>query len=474
MKKLLGTFLLCGLGFTTAFASTPTKATINFIVHGKLNSGTFLYQLKDGEPVSLGWKKPDAKGTFSFDVDVKEGIFFFKKAGAHGLDFNYTIYLKGGEQKNVDIFMGKYDFDSCSVVKPNAETKVLQEWLESMNKYQEEAKKHPFGSSFDKTYHDFQQLSVSFLAKNKTANTYFNSWLADKVYADLQYLRAGNYFRFGRVNRKYDSAAAVQSFYTPLNDKKIIDDERLLRSEHGMEFLDFTFAYWKLNETNATVEQVVANYFSAENAAKITEPNVKVAFLLHKMPLIKKYEDFLRYVEPNKNLFITAEHKTAYNKSYTELGPFAKGNPGYNFELKDVNDKTHTLADFKGKIVVIDVWAMWCAPCLAEKPIMEKIAEEYKDRNDLVFMGISVDGYSKKESWKRFVKTKGFTTIELLTQFDESLFKYYKITGIPRFLIFDREGKIITIDAPRPSNPEFKKIIDETLAAKTVANPLGK
>lgn len=473
MKKLLGTLLICGLGITAAFATAPTKATINFIVHGKLTSGTNLYQVKDGKPVDLGWKKPDAKGTFSFDVDIKEGIFFFKKAGGHGLEFDHTIYLKAGDQKQVDIYMGQYEFDSCAIAKPNAETQVLQKWLEAMNNYQREAKKLGKGKVNEKGYHDFQQFSTSFLLKNKTANAFFNTWLADKIYADLQYLRAANFFRFGRLNT-YDTTALSQPFYKPVFDKKIINDARILRSEHGMDLLDYTFGFWNVNEVKGATDMVVANYFSPVNTAKITTPAVKVAFLIHKMPMIKKYEDFVKYCEPNKNLFVSTEHKATYNDFYKKLGPFAKGNPGYNFELKDVNDKVHSLADFKGKVVVIDIWAMWCAPCLQEKPIMEKISEEYKDRSDIVFFGISVDGYVKRGPWKNFVKAKGFTSIELLGDMEDSFYKFYQFDGIPRFMIFDQEGKIVTIDAPRPSSPEFKKVIDETLAAKPVVNQQSK
>jgi len=97
---------------------------------------------------------------------------------------------------------------------------------------------------------------------------------------------------------------------------------------------------------------------------------------------------------------------------------------------------------------------------------MEKIAESYKDRNDIVFIGMSVDGYAKKELWKSFVKRKGFTSIELLSQSDDAFYKFYKISGIPRFLIFDKEGKVVTVDAPVPSNPGFKKIVDAALAVK--------
>jgi thiol-disulfide isomerase/thioredoxin len=471
MKKLLAFLLLFKLSIVGASADS-IKTTINCTIHGIekegnsnwLPAGLFLYQLKNGEAVSLGFQRPDAQGNCSFNLDVKEGVFFFKKAGGHGLDFKYTIYIKAGDQKKVDFYLGSssIDYDSCAITKPNVETKCLQAWLETMNKYREETKQIPLGNSLTKKYEQFQKIASSFLASNKTANTYFNAWLADKVYTDLQYVRASSYFRFGRLNARYDSSAAVQSFYKPLYDKKIINDARLLRSEHGMELLDYSFGYWKVNE-GSSLGQVVANYFSPENASKISNSSVKVAFLLHKMPGIKKYEDFVKYVRPYQKLFTSAELKAVYQKKYEELYLFAKGTPGFDFELKDVNDKTYTLSSFKGKVVVIDMWAMWCAPCLAEKPVMEKIAENYHDRNDIVFVGVSTDGLAKRDIWKAFVKKKGFTSIELLSNHYESIQQYYRIEGIPRFLIFDREGKIVTVDAPRPSSPEFKKLIDQTL-----------
>ena len=86
-----------------------------------------------------------------------------------------------------------------------------------------------------------------------------------------------------------------------------------------------------------------------------------------------------------------------------------------------------------------------------------------------MFLGISHDGVSRKAVWKAFVSKKGWKNIELITHYNESVGKYYKIEGIPRFMIFDKEGRIVTVDAPRPSNPEFKKLIEETLNNKNYA-----
>jgi thiol-disulfide isomerase/thioredoxin len=180
---------------------------------------------------------------------------------------------------------------------------------------------------------------------------------------------------------------------------------------------------------------------------------------------ITNYDQFKAEIEPFKQLLGTLDSKGAYQKKEDELTVYAKGTAAYNFSLKDTKDKVVSLSDFKGKVVVLDIWAMWCAPCLNEKPLFSKIEEEYKGRDDILFLGISVDGSGKKEAWKDFVAKKGWQNIEMLSEPTESIMKYYKIEGIPRFMIFDREGKIVTTDAPRPSSPDFKKLIDQTLKA---------
>jgi thiol-disulfide isomerase/thioredoxin len=116
----------------------------------------------------------------------------------------------------------------------------------------------------------------------------------------------------------------------------------------------------------------------------------------------------------------------------------------------------------------MDIWAMWCAPCLAEKPFFQKVEESFKDRSDIVFIGVSHDGQAKKGPRKQFVAKKGWASIELLSEYNESIGKYYKIEGIPRLMIFDKEGKIVTVDAPRPSDPQFESLIEQTLQSSDI------
>jgi len=150
-----------------------------------------------------------------------------------------------------------------------------------------------------------------------------------------------------------------------------------------------------------------------------------------------------------------------------KLKPFARGTDAYNFSLPGTDDKNVSLKSFRGKVVVLDIWAMWCAPCLHEKPYFKKLEEEYKDNKNIVFIDVSVDGTDRSKVWKKFLEQHSWNGIELISNPWESIMDYYHIKGIPRFMIFDEKGRIITVDAPRPSNPAFKLLIEQSLTSKS-------
>ncbi|MES2777339.1 MAG: TlpA disulfide reductase family protein [Bacteroidota bacterium] len=468
MKKLLAFLLLFKLGIIDTSAGTGKtiiKCTINGYKPGTgLNSvpaGLQLFQVKNGAALNLGFQRPDKNGNFTFNVeDVKEGIYFFQRAGTKGATFKHAIYLKAGEQKRVNFYN---NYDSCVVDKPGAETKGLQAWTDAITRYCKSVRDERKHAETYRQYDAFVKFASSFLKSNKTPNAFFNAWMADKVDTDLRYLRAANFFYFNeRLYSKYDSSAAVAAFYQPLEDINMVNDARLLRSENGLKLLHNVFGYLKFKRVK-NVKDLQASHYS-EYYPLISNNDIKVTYIATKMKEIRKYEDFVKYVEPYHNLFTTTALKAAYQKRYEELYLFAKGTPGYDFELKDVNDKTYRLSDFKGKVLVIDIWAMWCGACLNEMPYFQKVEEAFKDNDNIAFIGLSHDGLARKDVWKNFVAKRGWANVQLIENYNESVGKYYKIEGIPRYLIFDKEGKIVTVDAPRPSDPAFKKLIEQTLA----------
>lgn len=136
-----------------------------------------------------------------------------------------------------------------------------------------------------------------------------------------------------------------------------------------------------------------------------------------------------------------------------------KGDASPSFSYKDINGKTVTLESLKGKIVYIDVWATWCPPCRAELPALKELEKKYGEQ--MHFVSISCD--QDKSKWEAMVKEKDLKGIQLHIGTDRSFMQAYAISGIPRFILLDENGKIIESDMSRPSNPETAKTLESLL-----------
>lgn len=130
-----------------------------------------------------------------------------------------------------------------------------------------------------------------------------------------------------------------------------------------------------------------------------------------------------------------------------------------NFNCTDLSGKKVSLSDFKGKYVYIDIWATWCGPCQREIPHLQKLEEKYHGK-DIYFVSISCD--KNKKAWENRVRA-GLKGIQLHFVNGDTFMNDYMIKGIPRFILLDKEGKIISVDMSRPSDPKTIAKLDELL-----------
>lgn len=152
----------------------------------------------------------------------------------------------------------------------------------------------------------------------------------------------------------------------------------------------------------------------------------------------------------------------AYNH-FTTQEKLAKGNPAQDFVAQNLDGADVRLSDFKGKYVVIDVWATWCGPCKVESPHFERIAIKNKNNPDVVFIALSID--KKKDDWYLQAKTKSESVVQLhLSGEEERAFsKAYDVEFIPRFIFIDKEGNFVNSKMISPSQNYFETIINEEL-----------
>lgn len=158
----------------------------------------------------------------------------------------------------------------------------------------------------------------------------------------------------------------------------------------------------------------------------------------------------------------------------SEDNNLAAGSMAKDFEMHDRDGNLVKLSDLKGKLVYLDVWATWCGPCVEEIPHMEKLYEQYKNDPRVLLVSVSVD--SKVDAWKKKLDEDKPQWPQYIAdgKLKDKLYDEYMVVGIPRFMMFDRDGKIVTINAMRPSNSKLVPFIEEQLAKpKQVTGPGG-
>jgi len=142
-----------------------------------------------------------------------------------------------------------------------------------------------------------------------------------------------------------------------------------------------------------------------------------------------------------------------------------------NVEVTDPEDKKVNILDIIDRLTIIDYWATWCKPCIAEMPYLEEIKNKYP--NKLQVISISAD--QSTILWKRYLAENkksdhqywvaaDHPLIELITTkipFENGEFS--KTWSIPRFFLVDKNGKILNDQCPEPSTGKLELLIDQYL-----------
>lgn len=444
----------------TGLAQLPVQVTGVLKKKGAVDAR--LFEVVDGKPVAIAHAVADKSGKFGFlFYPAYEGLYLIGTGTEGGIADAYKFYFKAGDQLSLALQDSTYKLMGKLNSKENT---LLSEWYELIGPI---AYRSANFMKVNSTYIDFfPQLEStvikarSFLKGRKTGNIRFDQLI--KGYMD------------------WDLATYTANF---LNTPRTLHPEikdwntfiKTLRTVDFAKRADLAYAYpWGqrtlVNLLSMDTRRQQIKYEGKLDRVEKTItflPNdtLKGDFVLNLAAGYKNYADFEALRKSHGKYILTTAQKKKEAELMAQLATLKPGDAAFNFSYPDRNGKLFSMKDLKGKVVLVDVWATWCGPCKAEIPYLKKLEEEMKGSN-IQIVSISVDEAKDKEKWLKMIDVENLGGLQLFASGWGDLAKFYKIKGIPRFMIFDQEGRIVTVDAPRPSDPKLKILLQELSVEK--------
>lgn len=145
--------------------------------------------------------------------------------------------------------------------------------------------------------------------------------------------------------------------------------------------------------------------------------------------------------------------------------------PAYDFTLTDQYGNTHTLSDYKGKVVFLNFWASWCKPCQKEMPDIEELYQKYNlNQEDVIFLGVANpkseeypnNADEEQENILAFLEENGYTFPTVFDETGELLMNYY-ITAFPTTYMINKDGNVVGYIPGMMTKDIMESVIEQTL-----------
>ena len=140
------------------------------------------------------------------------------------------------------------------------------------------------------------------------------------------------------------------------------------------------------------------------------------------------------------------------------------------FTFADLAGKSHSLAEYDGKIVVLNFWATWCFPCREEMPMLSKLAPEYKEKG-VEFVAVSLDDEKTQPKIARFLEKKKIV-LPVFTGATPATLDQFDLAGIvPATVVIDRDGSAVFRILGEASKKDLASRLDWLLSDRPGKKP---
>ena len=281
---------------------------------------------------------------------------------------------------------------------------------------------------------------------------------------EYEYLQTyNNYQKFYNYHKKIDPTLP-DNYYDPIINMDI-DDNEIFR--YSRAYRNLIIEHFRLSSKRALAKDsdlqiidFVKNKISDINSLDIREQfaSMLIRQLNEDNPTLD--EEYGKIM----GLLTTDRMKDKLTLRYNSAKSTKTGFASVDFNYENFDGGMTSLEDLRGKLLYIDVWATWCGPCLKEMPSLKELIKEYAEK-DIDFVSISIDSKNDYDKWRQMVKEKNIGGVHLYDSegLNSNFMKAFSVGLIPRFMMIDAEGKIITATAPRPSSDNVRSFIDSYL-----------
>tara|TARA_B100000401_G_scaffold388210_1_gene293273 strand:+ start:110 stop:1366 length:1257 start_codon:yes stop_codon:yes gene_type:complete len=374
-------------------------------------------------PVLDNVKFESTDSTFTVEL-TKEGKFTFSFSTDSSLYLNlshgeYTsMYVKPGDK--IDLSLNTNEFDESINYKGSEESNFLARKYLINEEYKFYSKNFYLGSIEEYKLDLSNYKSSIFQSVNSISDTNFINDQNNEINSTI------NYFIDSKEKFMISNEANIREF---LFEKNLINEK---------------YNWWAIEDTMDidSFNEIISEY---ENTIKL---------LIKK--LVNDDESNSKQLEILKD-----EMDSKIERKLSIINKPQNGESYIDFTYENTSGESVSLSSFKGSLVYVDVWATWCGPCKAEIPYLKSLEQDYHEQN-IVFLSVSVD--TNKDKWLKMVEEEALGGVQLWADGWSQITKDYAIFGIPRFMLFSEDGKVISNDAPRPSNEDIRELFDKYLA----------
>jgi thiol-disulfide isomerase/thioredoxin len=461
MKKLLTSLLLfiaiIGFGQT---ASTEVKLTGTLI--NPQSNELVIYKFDKSFEITIPVER---NGNFSAKFKINEpGFYFIKQEKAYT-----NIFLRNGY--NLKLNLDTKSFPNS--IQYEGEGAVFNNYMKTKSalnlKLVGDAKVFfvvPIEDFIKKIAADstefFDQLRTAKLSKE-------DEQLARKLIHYDYLLKRNNYRKFYVFHTKAEPFIP-ENYLDPIRNLNMNDAEAY---NNSMDYRYLIVDKWRLLDTDKKRKDSTSSTidFTREFANTITYEPVRdqiVRMLFNKVDARNPvFEAEYLAIKP---LVRVEKTKAELDMRLATARSNSKGNVLAGFNYENHAGGLTSLSSLKGKYVYIDIWATWCGPCIKEFPELKKLMDDYKGNANIEFVCISVDSKADYEKWRSFVTEKHLDGIQLISDkaLDSDFMKFLNVSLIPRNVLIDPQGNIISSAGLRPSSAVTRETLAKYIGAPVI------